>query len=50
MSKKITVRNLLFKTDAAGTRKSFEIDPIGVAFFAALSSSLPNFQSKFPPI
>jgi uncharacterized protein len=47
MSKSIIVRNLFFKTDAQGTRKSFETDPIGVAFYAALSSAFPHGEAFF---
>jgi uncharacterized protein len=47
MSKTIIVRNLSFKTNAAGTKRSFEIDPIGVAFYAALSAAFPHGEAFF---
>jgi uncharacterized protein len=47
MSKKITVRNLLFNTDAHSTRRSLAVDPIGVAFYAALSSAFPHGEAFF---
>jgi uncharacterized protein len=47
MSKTITVRNLSFKTDGEGTRRSFQVDPIGVAFYAALSSAFPHGENFF---
>jgi uncharacterized protein len=47
MSKIITVRNLAFTTNAQGTRKSFSIDPIGVAFYAALSAAFPHGENFF---
>jgi uncharacterized protein len=47
MSKTITVRNLFFKTDRESTLKSFAVDPIGVAFYAALSSAFPHGENFF---
>jgi uncharacterized protein len=47
MSKKITVRNLFFKTDAQSTRRSLAVDPIGMAFYAALSSAFPHGEAFF---
>jgi uncharacterized protein len=47
MSKSITVRNLTFHTDAKSTQTSFEVDPIGVAFYAALSSAFPHGENFF---
>jgi uncharacterized protein len=47
MSKTITVRNLSFHTNAKSTQKSFTVDPIGVAFYAALSAAFPHGENFF---
>lgn len=47
MSKTIIVRNIHFKTDAESSRRSLKVDPIGVAFYAALSSAFPYGEAFF---
>lgn len=47
MSSSITVRNLIFKTTVDGQHKSLSVDPIGVAFYAALSAAFPHGENFF---